>query len=127
MGGSGGRLGFGGSDTNIKVGISSQNAQASQIEIEINEFLELLLKEYNDRDTEAIQKHLAEIAKALEKDIDTIDGILFGGSVSKSTFIEGLSDVDAFAVINGDISRCSPSEIKKQFFDLLKNRFPNKY
>ena len=93
MGGSGGS-GYKNVSSSTKLGGIS-NANASQIEMEINEFLEQLLKEYNSRDIEAINTHLLEIEKTLGKDIDEVDRILFGGSISKKTYIEGMSDVDA--------------------------------
>lgn len=126
MGGSGssGYRGYGASTSSSAFGGQS-NVGASQIEMEINEFLELLLKEYNSRDVDAIQKHLSEIEKALGKDIEEIDRILFGGSVSKSTYIEGVSDVDALVVLDMDLSNLSPDNVQSKFFELLSKRFPN--
>lgn len=51
----------------------------------MNEFLEDLLKEYNNRDVEAIRTHLNEIEKVLDREIEGLDRILFGGSISKHT------------------------------------------
>ena len=100
MSGSGGSSGYSGISPKVRIAESTQNVQASQQELEINEFLEELLKEFNNRDVEDIQKHLNEIEKALDKELNGLDSILFGGSISKKTFIEGFSDVDALVFLD---------------------------
>lgn len=104
---------------------AASSSQASHVEIDINVFLENLLKELNDRDVIAIQKHLNEIMKALGKEIDGVENILFGGSISKSTFIEGLSDVDALVFLNQSyLHDADPQKLQNIFYELLKKRFP---
>lgn len=125
MSGSGGSSGYSGISPKVRVVESAKNTQSSQQEMEINEFLEELLKEFNDRDTAAIQKHLNEIEKALGKEIDGLDSILFGGSISKKTFIEGISDVDALVFLDSSKYKdFTPKELQKQFAVLLNGRFP---
>lgn len=126
MGGSSGFYGYGSLNIQAKMASSASNAEASQREIEINEFLEELLKEFNKRDVEAIQTHLSEIEKVLSREIEGLDKILFGGSVSKNTFIEGTSDVDALVFLDpSKYKDIKPKELQKAFADLLKKRFPN--
>lgn len=125
MGGSGGSSGYGLVNTCPPVASSISGAQASQREMEINEFLEELLKAINDRDVNAINTHLTEIEKVLDRDIEGIERILFGGSISKSTFIEGTSDVDALVILDGSIYRDKkPGELQDEFVKLLRTRFP---
>ena len=83
MGGSGGFSGYGTISAKAQMLASETGAQSSQQEIEINEFLEALLKDFNHRDVDAIQTHLQEIEKVLGREIDGLDAILFGGSISK--------------------------------------------
>lgn len=67
----------------------------------------------------AIRTHLNEIEKTLGKEIEGIEQILFGGSLSKKTFVEGISDVDALVVIKPDIaSGPTPEELQNKFYDL---------
>ena len=125
MGGSGG---FSGYTNNVKSNLfsSTKNAQLSQRELEINEFLESLLKNFNNRDSVAIQRHLKEIEKVLGKNIDGLDKILFGGSISKKTFIEGTSDVDALVFLDKSLYKnASPKELQDIFYKMLTHRFPN--
>ena len=125
MGGSGGYSGFHSINTSPPLGSSIDGTQSSQREIEINEFLEELLKDINNRDVDAIRTHINEISKALAKDVDGIETILFGGSLSKSTFVEGASDVDALVFLDKTVYKSiGPQELQKQFLDLLKSRFP---
>lgn len=116
---------YGSVDTTNKTSASSSGAGASQNEIEINEFFEQLLKEINNRDVAAVNKHLEEIENALGKGIEGISQILFGGSVSKKTFVEGISDIDALIILKeSDIEGLSPEKIQDNFYSLLTNRFP---
>ena len=100
MSGGGGFSGYRSIGTSSQLSSSTSGVQASQHEIEMNEFLEDLLKAYNKRDVEAIQTHLNEIEKILGREIEDLDRILFGGSISKNTFIEGTSDVDALVILD---------------------------
>lgn len=125
MGGSGGYSGYGSISACPPVASSINDSQSSQREMEINDFLEALLKEINNRDVTAINTHLAEIEKSLGKDIDGIEKILFGGSISKSTFIEGTSDVDALVVLDSNAYfKKRPEELQDAFVTLLRKRFP---
>ena len=127
MGGSGGGFsGYGTVSAKAQLLASEAGTQSSQREIEINEFLEELLKDFNSRDVDAIQTHLQEIEKVLGREIDGLDAILFGGSISKRTFIEGTSDVDALVFLdNAKYKRVSPKEIQEDFYKLLQKRFPH--
>jgi len=125
MGGSGGGSGY--ESVNLKAQLlsSKQGVQSSQRESEINEFLEALLKDFNSRDVDAIKTHLEEIEKVLDREIEGLEKILFGGSISKSTFVEGASDVDAFVFLDSKIYKnVSPKELQDSFYRMLQQRFP---
>ncbi len=126
MGGSGGFSGYGSINTKAQLLSSSEGVQSSQREIEIDEFLETLLKDFNNRDTEAIQTHLSEIEKVLGREIDGLDRILFGGSISKNTFIEGTSDIDALVLLDSThYKNTDPKKLQQSFLEMLQRRFPN--
>ena len=125
MGGSGGFGGYRSIGMGAQLSSSASGAQASQHEIEMNEFLEDLLKEYNNRDVEAIRTHLNEIEKVLDREIEGLDRILFGGSISKHTFIEGTSDVDALVILDrAKYKDATPKELQTAFAKMLRQRFP---
>lgn len=124
-GGGGGFSGYGSINIGAGLATSSAGVQASQREIEINEFLESILKEINGRDVEAIRRHLDEIEKTLGREIEGLEKILFGGSISKNTFIEGASDVDALVILDkAKYKGVSPKKLQDYFCDLLRQRFP---
>ena len=123
MGGGGGYRGY--TSTQRQTSPSMSGSQASEQEIEINKFLEELLKDINSRDAEAINKHLEEIQKVLSNEITGLEKILFGGSIAKNTFIEGTSDVDALVFLDETKYRnTSPKELQNAFYDMLRQRFP---
>jgi len=125
MGGSGGRSEY--KSVNLKAQLlsSEQGTQSSQRESEINEFLEALLKDYNNRDVEAIKTHLEEIEKVLGREIEGIEKILFGGSITKNTFVEGASDVDALVFLDSSLYKnVNPNDLQNLFYQMLQQRFP---
>ena len=84
-----------------------------------------LLSAVTQRDTGAVQSHLKEITDALDKDIEGSVGTLFGGSVAKHTYVDGLSDVDALVILNKtDLKDANPSDVLDHFANRLRERFP---
>jgi len=125
MSGGGGFGGYRSIGTSSQLSSSTSGAQASQHEIEMNEFLEDLLKDYNKRDVDAIRTHLNEIEKVLGREIEGLERILFGGSISKNTFIEGASDVDALVILDrAKYKDATPKELQNAFAKMLQQRFP---
>jgi len=125
MGGSGGGPSFNPADYRQNSRNSNSETQSQACDIQVNSLISDLLSMYNDRDVEAIRKHLDSIKKALESDIEGFTEILFGGSIAKHTYIDGLSDVDALVNIkNTDLEGKSPNEVKQYFCDRLQQRFP---
>ncbi len=125
MSGGGGFGGYRSIGTSSQLSSSTSGAQASQHEIEMNEFLEDLLKNYNKRDVDLIRTHLNEIEKVLGREIEGLDRILFGGSISKNTFIEGASDVDALVILDrAKYKDATPKELQNVFAKMLQQRFP---
>jgi len=85
-----------------------------------------LLSNYNNRDIEQIQKHLDAIKKKLESEIEGkgLD-LLFGGSIAKHTYVDGLSDLDMLVKLNrSDLAKLRPEEVLKYFKEKLEERFP---
>lgn len=99
---------------------TESSAYAAEVSCEIAD----LLSNINNRDSEAISTHLAEIKKALEREIDGTVDLLFGGSVSKHTYVDGLSDIDSLVVLNNsDLTNKSPREVLEYFASRLGERF----
>ena len=93
---------------------------------EVFEIIKDVLNDFNDRDTESINKHIEEIQKTLSKDIDGCVEMRFGGSVSKHSYVDGLSDIDVLVNITGtQHEKNNPQELISDFANLISARFPN--
>lgn len=109
-----------------KIKESENGLNDQKFDSEISSLIDAMLSDFNDRDTGSIQKHLHEIKKALENDIEGQINLRYGGSVSKHTYIDGLSDIDSLALINKtELLNKSPDEVKNYFYSKLKERFPS--
>ena len=104
---------------------ANADAAASDYDAEVNDILHNALGEYNNRDVAAIRTHIETIQKALEKDIDGSLALAFGGSISKHTHVNGLSDADLLVKINGtSLQGKSPGEVLEYFAAQIRERLP---
>lgn len=100
MGGSGG--GFYPSkprDTSELIGQAKDDSFQKELESDINRYSQELLRNMNNRDIMKTEKYLEDIKKIVGDKIE-LDGFLFGGSVAKHTYVDGLSDIDVLAIVN---------------------------
>lgn len=67
----------------------------------LNAELNKYLSGINDRDVEGTQEKLSHLKTCIQDKIDSTVDIVFGGSVAKHTYVDGLSDIDSLVVING--------------------------
>lgn len=103
MGGSGG----GGSfysrtpdEARRQVRDAEDKTTVAAFESTLSETLGGLLGEYNSRNHELVQDRITEIKNALGKEIEGSLDQLFGGSVAKHTYVDGLSDIDSLVFVN---------------------------
>ncbi len=130
MGGSGGGGFFYESktpeDITKRIREEEQKSKDDAFETDVAGLMKDLLATVNDRDTETLQGHLTTIKDALDLGIDGSIDLKYGGSVSKHTYVDGLSDVDSLAILNkSELVNLSPDEVKKYFYDRLKERLPD--
>ena len=96
-------------------------------EANLAKFLGELLGAYNARDTEAVSERLEALKAALEKSIDGTLDYLFGGSVAKHTYVDGLSDVDSLLLIDDtSLERKSPQTAIARIEAIIKRQLGNK-
>jgi len=93
--------------------------------VKVNSFLQDLLSDFNNRDIEGINGHLETIEAALTGEgIGTVR-LVYGGSIKKHTYVDGLSDVDVLARIeNTSLADAPPQDILKYFASRLRERLP---
>jgi len=113
MGGSGGVFGGGYTPEKYKKIIEETREQTrdARFETEVNGLIGEMLADYQ-RKTEITTEHLDDIKEIIEEDIGGIFEMRFGGSVSKHTYVDGLSDVDVLVIIDkSELSDASPQEV----------------
>ena len=90
----------------------------------VNHELAELLKDFNSRDVAGTRNILEDIKNALADDIGGMVDLIFGGSVSRHTYVDGLSDTDALVILNpDDVGRTSPDRLKERFAQRLRELF----
>lgn len=88
----------------------------------IDELLQRRLIKFNERDAQKTQERLSDIKDSLEVDLETM---LFGGSVAKHTYVDGLSDVDAIALIDRDNTQgFSAQDALQRFYEDIHANLP---
>ena len=127
MGGSGGGYFSGGltpEELARRTREAEDQSQDDSFETEVGGFLASELSQYNDRDVEGIQKAFEDIKKDLESDIEGTVDLLFGGSISKHTYVDGLSDVDALVLMDKtELSDKQPSQLQQMLAERLQSRY----
>jgi hypothetical protein len=102
MGGSGGSFGSGYNPRDIakEVRETEKRVQGEALNAELAGLLTELLGEINNRDTGLVEQRLEKIVEELAGIANGKLDLLFGGSVSKRTYVEGLSDIDCLLIVN---------------------------
>ncbi|WYQ42428.1 CBASS oligonucleotide cyclase [Bacillus sp. FSL W7-1321] len=96
-----------------------------KFESDLNRLIKEYFQEINDRDSEGINRHLETIRGALDKEIDGFIDLKFGGSLTKSTYSAGISDVDMLVQINNsNLAKANPHEVLKYFKEQIQKRLP---
>lgn len=109
----------------IKSDLDNQTKDADY-RSEVEKFIQDVLSNYNSRDVEAINKHLDVLSKAISKEIDGMVEIRFGGSVSKHSYVDGLSDIDVLVnVKETELINKTPKDLLSYFAAQIEKRLPN--
>jgi hypothetical protein len=125
MGGSGGGFLYGYKPRDIKpmADEAAIRTRSQEFEVEISERLNELLVGYNDRDVEKIHRYLDKVRDLLQQDIEGTLDLRFGGSVSKHTYVDGISDVDCLVHLKDPaLQSMSPKEVLQYFKDKIEQR-----
>jgi hypothetical protein len=126
MGGGGGNFDPSNTEAHPERLEAARQEEQEYLDGEVNEFLQELLKEYNDRDTEKTQERLDKIKCLVGEQIE-LEKMLLGGSVAKHTYIDGLSDIDSLVLLNREETRgLSAQKTIEKFHQMLSNYLPIK-
>jgi hypothetical protein len=126
MGGSGGGSGYRLTQRDVDQlrKEAQERLERSKVDTEVNSLLQAELARMNNRDTELANERLDRVEVAVAGQIEEFDRLLFGGSVAKHTYVDGLSDIDALVVFNDSVvSNESPAEMRLQLYESLQKHF----
>jgi len=96
-----------------------EQAERAELDSQVNKLLEDTLADVNKRDTKKINAYLDEIKEALSDQVEDVETILFGGSVAKHTYVDGLSDIDSLVVVK-TAPGTSPTQLREAFAEALR-------
>ena len=100
---------------------SEDETTVAAFEAELSRTLGDLLGEFNSRDTPSVNDRLDRIKKAMQGTIEGTFDQLFGGSVAKRTYVDGLSDIDSLILLNdSDLEKQSPQSALEQMEGIRK-------
>lgn len=127
MGGSGGGYHyFSERDYKKEINEIREQSRDETFETDVSEMISQKLGLANSRDAEQIRLHLEIIKEAVDEDIEGSVELQFGGSVSKHTYVEGLSDVDVLLKINkSELSEQNPREVLEYVKSKLESKLTN--
>jgi hypothetical protein len=119
MGGSGGRDFFIGRNPEaVKIELRKEEKRTHDqaFDTQVAARLGDLLGEANRRDGEAISAALDEIKSAIGADIEGSLDPIFGGSVRKNTYVDGISDIDTLIILRDpELRSLSPQAVLAYF------------
>lgn len=108
------------SDLQKLVQQSKEQADKERLDGDVNQLLRETLANY-ERDPQETQKYMDEIESIL-KDQAEMERFLFGGSVAKHTYVDGLSDIDAMVILDkGNLKEETPQKILTMFHKMLRD------
>lgn len=127
MGGSSGSGPSRPGDLAARIRDAEKASVSKEFEASLSQVMSDLLARFNDRDADAIR---TKVDQALDCVKDTIEGelrTLFGGSVAKHTYVDGLSDVDALLILNdSSLGKMKPHVVLKRVTDALQKGLQGK-
>lgn len=123
MGGSGGGFYVPRTEQQTRSSIQSSRRATENADYEaaVSESLRGLLAAYNERDTDTVSDRLDQVKEILADYLESSIALRFGGSVSKHTYVDGISDVDCLCLLNpSKFSSESPQQVLQELDSLLR-------
>src|SRR6266850_963514 len=116
MGGSGGTFSkYKPSEIAQKVRDEERKIDSSEFETRLAGRFTDMLSRFNDRDAGLVRDRLERLTNFLGAEMAEKVDLVFGGSVAKHTYVDGLSDVDSILILNDtDLADRTPQTILKR-------------
>jgi predicted nucleotidyltransferase len=101
---------------------AEDKTSVAAFESTLSETLGSLLGAYNSRDHSLVGERLEDIKAGLAGEIEGSFDQLFGGSVAKHTYVDGLSDIDSLVIVNDtELEGKSPQAVLEKMEEILRN------
>ena len=92
---------------------------------DFNQYCERLLAQYNRRNTAATTKHIEGLCNILRQQGYVVH-TMFGGSVRRGTYVNGLSDVDVLLIVNqSSLANRQSADVIAYVKEAIAQRLPN--
>lgn len=102
---------------------AEDRTSVAAFEAELASELGSLLGAFNARDVEAARQRLDELKDLLQGSLEGSFDQLFGGSVAKHTYVDGLSDIDSVVLINDSaLEGKSPQQVLDRMCRILEEK-----
>ena len=99
---------------------AEQQTSVAAFETELSATLGELLAGFNERDVPLVRERLEDVTHLLDDAIEGGIDQLFGGSVAKHTYVDGLSDIDSLLIVSGtDLEDSKPVVALDRVTDIL--------
>jgi Second Messenger Oligonucleotide or Dinucleotide Synthetase domain len=109
-----------------KIRETEDDTAIKAFETQLGGLLSELLAKANSRDVELVQDRLQEIKDTLEGPLERSIDSLFGGSVAKHTYVDGLSDIDSLLILNDtSLEGRSPSQAIANVAEIIQAELGN--
>lgn len=106
-----------------EVRAAEKEVQNTAFQTELAGMLGEYLARFNDRDVPLVRRRLEQILAALGDSLESKIDQIFGGSVAKHTYVDGLSDIDCLLVVNGtDLEESGPRAAVKTVERILAEK-----
>jgi hypothetical protein len=92
----------------------------------LSAYIAELLGLFNGRDAQLVRERLDEATEALSEELQAELDSMYGGSVAKHTYVDGLSDIDSLMILDsGKFADQTPAAILRQMAATLRTRLGN--
>ena len=90
-----------------------------------NQYCEALLVHYNRRNTQATRRHIDGLCNILRQRGNDVVQTMFGGSVRRGTYVNGLSDVDVLLIANqSSLANLPPDRVMEHVKNTIESAMP---
>jgi len=100
--------------------------ESADYEATVSEHLRDLLADYSNRDVDTVNEKLEQLEEIMADYLESSISLRFGGSVSKHTYVDGISDVDCLCFLNpSKFSAESPQQLLQELESRLSEVLGN--